>query len=117
RVLSIGAVRADGLWVGYSAEGPGRLRVNGKPVEKPDLCAPTLFRDELLPFDGEDNSGTSAACGVAAGVVAAARSCPSWGQLSPEQLRTKLREDAVNQGNDPTSRSRFGDGILNAAKI
>src|SRR4051812_26651344 len=114
RVLSIGAVRADGLWVGYSAEGPGRLRVNGQAAEKPDLCAPTLFRDELRPFDGEDNSGTSAACGVAAGVVAAARSCTSWDKLTPEELRTKLRENAVSQGDDPTSRSRFGHGILNA---
>ncbi|WP_431267994.1 S8 family serine peptidase [Dankookia sp. P2] len=47
RVLTVGAVRADGLWVGYSAEGPGALA-----AAKPDLCAPTLFREALKPFEG-----------------------------------------------------------------
>lgn len=110
RVLTVGAVRTDGLWVGQSAEGPGTLA-----AAKPDLCAPTLFRDVLAPFEGEDNSGTSAACGVAAGVVAAMRGRQPWDQLSPEDLRARLRGQALPQGTDPTSRSRFGAGILQAA--
>ena len=112
QVLTVGAVRADGTWVGYSAEGPGTLA-----KDKPDLCAPTVFRETLLPFDGEDNSGTSAACGVAAGVVAAARARLGWSQLSPAKLRCLLRRSATPQGTDPTSRSRFGAGILNAGPV
>jgi hypothetical protein len=112
KVLTVGAVRSDGLWVGYSAEGPGTLAEG-----KPDLCAPTLFREVLKPFKGEDNSGTSAACGVAAGVVAAARTRRPWNQMPPEALRAFLREHAAPQGNDPTSRSRFGAGTLNAAPV
>jgi hypothetical protein len=69
----------------------------------------------LAPFEGEDNSGTSAACGVAAGVVAAMRGRQPWDQLSPEDLRARLRGQALPQGTDPTSRSRFGAGILQAA--
>ena len=111
-VLTVGAVRSDGLWVGHSAEGPGTLA-----AAKPDLCAPTLFREPLGPFGGEDNSGTSAACGVAAGVVAAARARRPWGQMTPEALRMLLRGSAAPQGTDPTSQSRFGAGILNAAAV
>lgn len=112
KALTVGAVRSDGLWVGSSAEGPGTLA-----AAKPDLCAPTLFRERLLPFNGEDNSGTSAACGVAAGVVAAARARRGWEQMSPDALRTFLREKAAAQGTDPTSLSRYGAGILNAAPV
>ncbi|TDH59408.1 hypothetical protein E2C06_27455 [Dankookia rubra] len=112
QVLTVGAVRSDGLWVGYSAEGPGTLA-----AAKPDLCAPTLFREVLVPFNGEDNSGTSAACGVAAGVVAAARARRPWDQMAPEALRVLLRDTATPQGTDPTSRSRCGAGILNAEKV
>lgn len=112
QVLTVGAVRADGIWLGHSAEGPGMLA-----ADKPDLCAPTLFRERLAPFAGEDNSGTSAACGVAAGVVAAARARCPWDRLPPAALRALLREAATPQGTDPTSRSRFGAGILNAAPV
>jgi hypothetical protein len=112
QVLTVGAVRSDGLWVGYSAEGPGTLAEC-----KPDLCAPSLFREALLPFDGEDNSGTSAACGLAAGVVAAARARLDWNQMTPARLRQLLRNTATVQGTDRTSWSRFGAGIINAAPI
>ncbi|TCZ54627.1 S8 family serine peptidase [Roseicella aquatilis] len=112
RVLTVGAVRADGLWVGYSAEGPGTLS-----DRKPDLCAPSLFRDRLGPGLGGDNSGTSAACGVAAGVIAAARACRPWNRLSPARLRRRLRQGARFQGEDPAARSRFGAGILDAEAV
>jgi len=108
-VLTVGGVRTDGLWVGYSAEGPGTLA-----AAKPDLCAPTLFRDVLAPFDGADNSGTSAACGVAAGIVASVRGQRPWNMLPPAALRAQLRAAARSQGGDPTSLSRFGAGILQA---
>ncbi|MFC7473098.1 hypothetical protein ACFQS7_01940 [Dankookia sp. GCM10030260] len=101
-----------GSWVGYSAEGPGRLA-----KRKPDLRAPPLFRQTLRPFEGEDNSGTSAACGVAAGVVVAARLRKTWEDLPPEALRTPLQTSATPQGTDRTTRSRFGAGILNATAV
>jgi hypothetical protein len=111
-VLTVGAVRADGTWLGYSAEGPGTLA-----PAKPDLCAPSQFRDVLGPGLGEDNSGTSTACAVAAGVVAAARARRGWEEMSPEVMRCFLRATALPRGGDATARSRFGFGILNAAPV
>jgi len=107
RVLTAGAVRADGLWLGYSSQGPGQL-----DRCKPDLCAPAQFRDES---DASAlNTGTSAACGVAAGVVAALRG--RWGPdvISPAELRTLLRLTArIDEG--PRWEDRLGNGILDAA--
>jgi subtilisin family serine protease len=107
RVLTTGAVRTDGLWLGYSSQGPGRL-----DPYKPDLCAPAQFRD-----DGDAsllNTGTSAACGVAAGVAAALRG--RWGPeaISPTELRNLLCRMARSDGG-PHWDPRLGNGILDAA--
>ena len=66
-VLTVGAVRADGMWLGYSSQGPGALS-----QDKPDLCAASQFRED--DDAAAVNTGTSAACAMAAGVVAAFRS-------------------------------------------
>lgn len=62
-VLTLGAVRADGIWIGYSSQGPGQPGFGGAP--KPDLAAPSHFFQDadahLVP------SGTSTACGMAVG--------------------------------------------------
>src|SRR5205823_643362 len=59
-VLTVGAVRTDGLWLGYSSQGPGALY-----PDKPDLCAASQFSDNEDAYAG--NTGTSAACALAAG--------------------------------------------------
>ena len=45
-VLTVGAVRTDTSWIGYSSEGPGpgRPPFNKLANQKPDLCAPSEFR-------------------------------------------------------------------------
>ncbi|MEV0630589.1 S8 family serine peptidase [Nonomuraea wenchangensis] len=86
-VLSVGGVNVRGERVGYSSQGPGRLA-----ERKPDLCAYTHFAGSGAV--GEADSGTSAACPVAAGVVAAVRTTRPAAQLSPEQLRTQLNRTA-----------------------
>ena len=66
-VLTTGAVRVDGIWAGYSSEGPG---ANAAPVpQKPDFCAPSQF----VGIDGKYplNDGTSAAAAITAGLVSA----------------------------------------------
>jgi hypothetical protein len=64
-VLTVGAVRADGIWLGYSSLRPDQpgLRSN-----KPDLCATSQFCEDNDAF--AINTGPSAACGLTAGVVA-----------------------------------------------
>jgi subtilase family serine protease len=63
---------------------------------KPDLAAYTHFKGSMVyPEDG----GTSAACPVTAGVVAAIRTRFRAAQLSPFKLRSLLRKTAEDLGN------------------
>lgn len=87
-VLSVGGVDVTGERVGYSSQGPGRLT-----RRKPDLCAYTHFAGSEA-FPGQPDSGTSAACPVAAGVVAAIRPLFPPRALTPGQVRTLLRRTA-----------------------
>ncbi|WP_156963748.1 S8 family serine peptidase [Muricoccus aerilatus] len=96
RVLTAGAVRADGMWLGYSSEGPGQPGFREPPApfsEKPDLCAPSQFAEDADAY--LLSSGTSAACGLAAGALAALRGdgSPHAG-LSTSGLRAHLRGTA-----------------------
>ncbi|MBX9751977.1 MAG: S8 family serine peptidase [Roseococcus sp.] len=123
-VLTVGAVRADGAWIGYSSQGPGQEAFQSSPntglhfplpIEKPDLCAPSHF---IEPGDAAwVSSGTSAACGLAAGAVAALRSAGSpLEQLSPAELRAHLRQTARKPaGEAPGYDIRLGHGILDLA--
>jgi hypothetical protein len=122
RVLTTGAVRTDALWVGSSSEGPGQPCLSRR---KPDLCAPSYFRevgDAFVgnlnePFVGDTGSsyiastGTSAACGLTAGIVAAIRS--GWDQtiLPPDKLRYVLNQKA-RKTEGPNWNERLGHGII-----
>ena len=118
-VLCVGAVRTDGLPLALSAQGPGRLAVKGTGGTdyttndsarwKPDLCAPSHFRES--DDASEVNTGTSAACGFAAGVIAALRSVPEARHLSPACIRDILRETAKPGKWDP----RLGFGVIDGA--
>ncbi|MFB9965273.1 S8 family serine peptidase [Sinosporangium siamense] len=88
RVLTIGGVDTRARRVGYSSQGPGRLT-----ARKPDICAYTHFKGSGV-YDPGPDSGTSAACPVAAGLVAAIRTQWPASRLSPAELRTLLRRTA-----------------------
>jgi hypothetical protein len=122
RVLTTGAVRTDTRWLGNSSQGPGQPLLSRW---KPDLCAPSCFRevgDAFLgnlaePFVGNTgspyiaNTGTSAACGVVAGIVGAIRS--GWNQkvLSPDDLKQALNNSA-RKTEGPGWNERLGHGII-----
>jgi hypothetical protein len=112
-VITAGAVSSAETWIGYSSQGPGpaaRLA-----AMKPDLCAPSNFRDDsdaaLL------NSGTSTACAMTAGVVAALRSNPRWSQyqVPPAQMHAALTSGA-RKTLWPAWDERLGHGILDAQR-
>ncbi|MEU4538911.1 S8 family serine peptidase [Streptosporangium sp. NPDC023825] len=109
RVLSIGGVDVRGERVGYSSQGPGRLT-----ARKPDLCAYTHFSGSGAFGDDEADSGTSAACPVAAGLVAAVRTLWPSSRLSPAQLRTLLRRTADDHG-DIGFDHDYGYGVVDTA--
>jgi subtilisin family serine protease len=108
-VLTAGAVLSDEMWLGYSSEGPGQLRLS---LAKPDLCAPSNF------CETQDahvlNTGTSAACALTAGTVAALRS--RWpGAVVPPQALKLLLTFTARQPEGGGWNRRLGNGILDAA--
>ncbi len=92
-VLSIAGVTVNKERLGYSSTGPGRL-----DPQKPDLSAYTHFAGSGAYKDDFGNelpdTGTSAACPVAVGVVAAIRTKYPPSVLSPAALRQLLRRNA-----------------------
>jgi subtilase family protein len=116
-VLTVGAVRADDMWLGYSSQGPGQPRL-ALGAEKPDLCAASQFVEDDDAFS--INSGTSAACGLAGGVVAALRSRWDTGSVPPRRLKQILNQTARRPVGVPWSRSlreRLGHGVLDAKAV
>ncbi len=106
-VLTVGAVRADRLWLGYSSQGPGAGQM---ARSKPDLCAPSQFREDDDANSG--NTGTSTSCALAAGAVAALRSRWDAATISTAAMRRLLRSTAKPLVRpDP---KRHGSGILDA---
>ena len=109
-VISVAGVDTTKERVGYSSQGPGRLS-----RWKPDITAYTHF-DGSGVFPPADR-GTSAACPVAAGVVAAVRSqCPST-KLSPAQLRLLIHKTAEPHRGTVGFNSDYGWGIINPAQL
>lgn len=92
-VLSVAGIDVSNERVGYSSQGPGRLS-----ADKPDICAYTHFKGSEAFGPGTPDSGTSGACPVAAGVVAAIRSKHTQRALPPAQLRALIAKTAVDLG-------------------
>ncbi|MBO3752488.1 S8 family serine peptidase [Streptosporangiaceae bacterium NEAU-GS5] len=111
RVLSIAGVDANGDRVGYSSQGPGRLT-----ARKPDICAYTHFSGSKAFGDQAPDSGTSAACPVAAGLVAAIRTQWPSSRLSPSQLRALLRRTSDDRS-DVGFDYDYGYGILDVPGV
>lgn len=112
-VITAGAVLTNEMWAGYSSQGPGPS-INGLAHDKPDLCAPSNFRE--INNAAVANSGTSTACAVTAGIVAALRSKTSWHQkyVPPGTMHNALTGGArKTQG--PGWNGRLGHGILDVA--
>lgn len=105
-VLTIGACDVSGVTSGYSSSGPGSI-----DPEKPDLVTYSHFAGSgVWPAD----NGTSAACPVAAGVIAAIRSVRPAVGLSPAKLRAMMRASAIPGSEfDPS----VGYGRLDVARL
>ncbi|MET8797738.1 S8 family serine peptidase [Nocardia sp. NPDC004568] len=91
-VLSVGGVDTGGQRVGYSSQGPGRLAEH-----KPDLCAYSHFLGSTAFGADAPDTGTSAACPVLAGVVAAFRTRWTATEIPPARLRELLRGTAADR--------------------
>jgi subtilisin family serine protease len=100
-VLTVGAANTDGDLIGYSSQGPAALSSS-----KPDFLSISHFRG-YFPVD----TGTSAACPVAAGVVAALLS--AFPGITPNEIKRALQRTAIDIG--PVGWDQHsGAGILRA---
>jgi hypothetical protein len=104
-VLTVGAIDVNGQLAGYSAHGPGRLG-----ALKPDVVTYTHFEGSHAR-SGPD-FGTSAAAGVAAGLLAAVRTRHERAQVSPARLRA-LASSTAGATHEPG----FGWGSLNPTNL
>lgn len=110
-VITVAAVNSRGDRIGYSSQGPGMFE-----PEKPDVAAYSHFFGNFGPGrpggdqDQPCDNGTSCACPVAAGVLAALLSARPG--LAPGQLRSVLVDGAQGDGGwNPDT----GHGIVDAA--
>lgn len=101
RVMTVGAANIRGHLIGYSSQGPAAL-----DTHKPDFCS-------ISHFEGYRtcDTGTSAACPVAAGVVALLKQCKP--ALTQDSAKQALKDTAKNIG--PAGWDKHsGSGIIQA---
>jgi hypothetical protein len=106
-VLSVSAVRCDDVWLGYSSQGSSPPNFAST---KPDLCAPSQFAG---PVDwARAYIGTSTACALTTGAMAAARSFPATQNLPTAALHARAiaSTSPLLGGTVP---SQHGSGLLN----
>ncbi|MEM9923569.1 MAG: S8 family serine peptidase [Cyanobacteria bacterium P01_D01_bin.50] len=99
--ITVGAVNKEEQFIGYSSQGPASLDPN-----KPDFCSVSHFKG----YFASDN-GTSAACPIAAGVVALLKQAKS--DLNQEEAKEALKSTAKNIG-EPGFDHHSGAGIIQA---
>jgi hypothetical protein len=114
-VLTVAGCDVNNSRVGYSSQGPAVTMFPLPTPDKPDLAAYTHFLGSQVFGPREPDGGTSTACSVGAGCVAALRSHPS---ISPaaippavlfDALRNTARQVAVG---GPGWNRDYGYGII-----
>lgn len=93
--------------VGYSSQGPGTWH-----HEKPDLSAYTHFLGSEAFGAGSADGGTSTACPVAAGCMAALRTNRRPSQISPAAIFDALRGTAQQPSGSTGWNPDLGHGII-----
>ena len=96
--------------LGYSSQGPS---VNGMPQNKPDITAFSHFLGSGAYGSTVPDSGTSAACPVAAGCVAAIRTKASPSTIPPSNLKQQFHLTAQSVAGQPAGWGPdYGYGII-----
>jgi hypothetical protein len=110
-VLTLAGCDTNDVRVGYSSQGPS---IAGMFQQKPDLTAYTHFLGSEAFGAGSADSGTSTACPVAAGCVAALRTLMSPTAVPPANLFAQLRATARQVGPGSGWNPDQGHGIIDA---
>jgi subtilisin family serine protease len=111
-VLTVGGCDVDYKVVGYSSRGPA---IPWKPPmpqpKKPDVVAYTHFYGSQAAGRKRPDTGTSASCPVAAGVIAAIRTKRPPSVTSPALLIDTLRNTARQFGGSGWN-PNYGYGVI-----
>jgi hypothetical protein len=107
-VLTLAGCDTRNALVGYSSQGPSMTNM---PPQKPDLTAYTHFLGSKTQRVFVPDTGTSAACAVAAGCVAALRTKVSPAATPPAALFQTLMATA-KQVAGPGWHPDYGYGII-----
>lgn len=108
-VLTLAGCDINDLRVGYSSQGPS---IAGMFQQKPDLTAYTHFSGSEAFGPGSPDSGTSAACPVASGCVAALRTKIPIATVPPANLFANLRASARQVPGQNGWNADLGFGIM-----
>lgn len=108
-VLTLAGCDTTDARVGYSSQGPS---ITGMFQNKPDITAYTHFLGSEAFGSGSPDSGTSAACPVAAGCVAAIRTSLSPQTIPPASLFAQLMATARQVNSAPGWNKDYGHGII-----
>lgn len=109
-VLTLAGCDTADARVGYSSQGPS---IANMPQQKPDLTAYTHFLGSEALGKGDPDTGTSTACPVAAGCVAALRTKESPFNTPPANLFNQLRATARQVAGPAGWNADYGHGIIN----
>ena len=115
-VLSIAGADTNGERVGYSSQGPS---IAGMYDMKPDITSYTHFSGSEVFGAGTPDSGTSAACPVMAGCIAALRTKVSpLSPATPYMVYDHFRTDArVPAGMSAGWNADYGYGLVDAVSV
>jgi hypothetical protein len=114
-VLTVAGCDTADQRVGYSSQGPSIAKM---PQEKPDVTAYTHFLGSEAFGAGTPDSGTSAACPVAAGCVAALRTLESHTSTPPKSLIAQIETTARQVAPNPVGwNADYGHGIIDPVAI
>lgn len=108
-VLTLAGCDTNDRRVGYSSQGPS---IAGMHQQKPDITAYTHFLGSESFGSGSPDSGTSAACPVAAGCVAALRTRLPLAATPPANLFVQLRATARQVSGPVGWNGDYGFGII-----
>ena len=106
-VLTVAGNDVTGDRVGYSSQGPGAWH-----NDKPDLSTYTHFLGSEAFGSGSADGGTSTACPVAAGCVAALRTNTRPSVLSSAGLFDALRQTSLQPSGPSGWNADYGHGIM-----
>jgi subtilase family protein len=114
-VLTVAGCDTADQRVGYSSQGPS---IAGMPAEKPDITAYTHFLGSEAFGSNSPDSGTSAACPVAAGCIAALRTKVSHSTTPPGALMAQIRLTARQVAPNPIGwNPNYGHGIIDPVTL